>query len=318
MKKELLSYRSLVCKNLLFFLVFLNFNASAQESNLIVSTTLQKVIPNNYESTPGNLTFSGPFTTSQRIYQLLIAESELTELVNKTLVGIAFRLPTSATSAYPTSDASANNYDIYLSGCVNPADRSLTFVNNVVGVQTQVRSGSLLIPANSLTSGNSPNEFSFTINFTNNYLYTGGNLLIEIRHDGFTGSSRSIDAAGTSTSGYGTLYSACWQGTYSNPTSGSQGNFGIVNIVTNEQLKNNEFNSSFVEIYPNPVRDGLNFEQISGLKSIKIYSIIGQLLLNKKGDENLNYIDLSWLNNGTYLLQFETENGSVTKKIIKN
>jgi hypothetical protein len=118
---------------------------------------------------------------------------------------------------------------VYLSGSVEPANRSLTFAQNIVGVQKQVRSGQLIIPANSYTFGNSPNEWGPEIMFDTLYLYSGGHLLVEIRHLGFTGTSRSTDALSTSTTGYGTEFSACWTGSYVG-TSGSQGNFTIIRL----------------------------------------------------------------------------------------
>jgi hypothetical protein len=61
------------------------------------------------------------------------------------------------------------------------------------------------------------------------YLYSGGHLLVEIRHLGFTGTSRSTDALSTSTTGYGTDFSACWTGNYLG-TTGSQGNFTVIRL----------------------------------------------------------------------------------------
>jgi hypothetical protein len=115
---------------------------------------------------------------------------------------------------------------------VAPADRSLTFANNVVGAQTLVRSGGLTVPASSFSAGASPNAFGLAIGFDTGYLYTGGNLLIEIRHTGFTGTSRSTDAmlaTGGAAQGYGTLFSAAWSSSYTG-TSGSQGNFSVLQI----------------------------------------------------------------------------------------
>lgn len=77
-----------------------------------------------------------------------------------------------------------SSFDIYLSESVEPSERQLNFAANVVGTQTQVRSGSLQIPAGALTVGSNPNEFSFKITFTSAWQYDGGNLLIEVRHSG--------------------------------------------------------------------------------------------------------------------------------------
>lgn len=184
------------------------------------------VVPSNYTNTPGTTTFLGPLTNGPRTYQLLIHESLLASLVGQQLTGLSWRLPASATSNWPGVDATYSSYDIYLSGSVTPADRSLTFSENVVGPQTQVRSGSLFIPTGSYTFGGSPNAWGPEIAFSP-YVYNGGHLLVEIRHTGSNATSRSVDALGTSTSGYGTLFSAAWQSSYT-ATTGLQGNFSLL------------------------------------------------------------------------------------------
>lgn len=188
------------------------------------------VVPNAFAGTPGGGTFLGPLANSARTYQLLINESQLTSFVGSSLNGLQWRLGPSAANPWPAADVSFTNFDIYLSGSVAPADRSLTFANNVVGTQTQVRSGSLVIPTASFTSGSSPNSFGFQIGFSD-WLYTGGHLLIELRHSGFTGTSSSVEAvnATNTAAGYGTLFSAAWTGSYTGVT-GSQGNFAVTQL----------------------------------------------------------------------------------------
>src|SRR6187455_1072743 len=191
-----------------------------------------QVVPPAYTSAPGNVTFLGPLSNAQRTYQLLIHESQLTDLVGRQLGGISWRLPTSATGPWPAAEVVFNNYDVFLSGGVTPAARSLTdFSANVVGTRTQVRAGSLSVHPNAYPSGGSPNTFGPEITFDTPWLYTGGHLLVEIRHDGFSGTSRSADAIGTSTVGYGSQFSACWVGSYTG-NSGSQGNFSVVRFTT--------------------------------------------------------------------------------------
>jgi hypothetical protein len=189
-------------------------------------------VPNAFAAAPGTGVFLGPLVSSGRTYQLLIDSSQLTAHLGNEMTAISFRLPASATAAWPAADVNFGAYDIRLSGSVAPSDRSLTFANNVVGAQTLVRSGALSIPAGSFSAGASPNAFGLSIGFDSGYLYTGGNLLIEIRHTGFTGTSASVDAmlaTGGAAQGYGTLFSAAWTGSYTG-LSGSQGNFAVLQI----------------------------------------------------------------------------------------
>ncbi|MEO8666224.1 MAG: dockerin type I domain-containing protein, partial [Ignavibacteria bacterium] len=205
-------------------------NDTLSRSLTVNPPTSSVVVPNAYENIPGTATFLGPLANSARTYQFLIQASQLTALVGKNLTGFKMRIPTSSTANWPVTDVTFSNYDVYLSGSVEPAARSLTFASNIVGPQTQVRTGSLFIPANSYTFGTSPNAFGPEISFNTPWPYAGGNVLIELRHNGFTGTSRSTDAISTSTGGYGTLISACWTGSYTG-TSGSQGNFTVIELT---------------------------------------------------------------------------------------
>ncbi len=211
---------------LLFVFLVISFTNIQSQSARSNGT---EVLPPEYKTIPGTSTFTGPLAASARAYQLLIHENLLTNLLNKEIVGISWRQPASSTAAWPTSVVNFITYDIYLSGSVPPNERSLTFANNVVGTQKLVRNGSLQIVENSYPFGSSPNEFGPEIPFNQSYSYNGGHLLIEIRHQGFSGTSRSVDAVSTSTAGYGTLFSGLWQSSYT-PTTGTQGNFSILKL----------------------------------------------------------------------------------------
>ncbi len=190
------------------------------------------VVPNDRATVSGGGTFLGPLANAPRTYQLLISASELTSFIGLELSAITYRLGSGATAPWPNASVTFDNYDIRISQGVDPMNRSLTFANNVIGSQTLVRSGSLTIPAGSFGIGTAPNPFGPTINFASTYLYTGGNLLIELRHTGFTGTSTSVDsvlASGGPGNGYGTRFSAAWTASYTG-TSGAQGNFSVIQL----------------------------------------------------------------------------------------
>lgn len=190
------------------------------------------VVPNGWENLNAGSTFLGPMANAQRTYQLLINENQLTDHVGKTIDGFVWRLPASATDPWPASDISFTNFDVRVSPGVTPSARSLTFASNVTGTQELVRSGALTVPAGSFPSGGSPNAWGMYIDFQTGYLYMGGHLLIEIRHTGFSGTSRSVDAiaaTGGPAGVYGVLVSACWTGSYTG-VSGSQGNFSAIQL----------------------------------------------------------------------------------------
>jgi hypothetical protein len=304
---------------IVFVYLFLsNVSVSAQESNLFSPlAVVENVVPNAYATTNGGNSFLGPFSNSQRTYQMLIAASELTNIAGKNLMSISFRNSGTVSTEWPATSTTYNNYDIYLSGSVNPVDRSFVFAQNVVGTQTQVRSGDLIIPAGSLTIGSNPNNFSFDIEFDTPWFYSGGNLLVEIRHDGFSGTSRSVDAAGTSTSGYGSLYSACWGSSYTAVSTTTQGNFVIVNFKADDALSVDEFKENELKVYPNPTSDLLYIDSELELSNIKIVNMLGQMVYSEELNNQKSSISLSQLNSGTYLLHLETEYGVQVKKIVK-
>lgn len=120
--------------------------------------------------------YNGPIT-----FQQVMAPSQLLGLqVGDVITGMQLRLD----STWLASAASSNtNFDVSI-GPSNFAPGSLT--SSVAGNQgagtVLARSGSINFPLNSYSFGGSPNSFGPLIPFTNNYTYTGGNLLITISH----------------------------------------------------------------------------------------------------------------------------------------
>jgi len=277
-----------------FIMLFGSTNANAQ-------TVL--VVPSTNEGSA----FIGPFGNAARQLQLLIDDSVLTSLVGKNLTSISFRLPASTAASWPAAELTMADFKIFLSDSVEPGDKQLDFAANVVGTQTQVRSGSLLIPAGALTIGSDPNAFSFKITFNNSWLYTGGNLLIEIRHSGTGISSRSVQAASTSSAGYGTLYSAVWQST----GAVLQGNFSNVEITADGQLGSTSVKIGANSlIYPNPVKDMLFVKSEKEFISFSIYTMTGQMVFSEKISGKTS-VNVSRLPIGNYLLKLTDKNGNV-------
>jgi hypothetical protein len=301
--------------SLIFCFSIATFNYSFANDNPL------SVVPTNYAGTPGNLTFLGPLATP-RTCQLLINSNQLTGLVGQYLTAIAWRIPTSATSAWPAADASFTSYDIYLSQSVPPSERSLTFALNIVGTQTQVRSGGLSIPANSYSFNEIPNRFGPEIMF-----YTGGHLLIEIRHTGVSGSTRSTDAAGTGVPGYGTDFSGCWQSSYT-ATTGLQANFSIVQLSTvltgigNDPTIVNDY--SLKQNYPNPFNPNtlISFSiPANEFVTLKVYDKLGRevaTLVNEfknAGNYSVNFLSEN-LASGIYFYKIQSGNFTETKKMM--
>lgn len=274
------------------FLLFTSAVYSDYNKHSYTAYSAFHVVPPIYSGTQGTASFLGPLSNAQRTYQFLIRDSILTGLAGNQITGITYRLLASAVSNWPASDITFSNYDIYLSGSVAPENRSLTFSQNVVGIQKRVRFGSLTITAGSFPAGGSPTTFGSEITFDSGYVYNGGHLLIELRHTGFTGTSASVDAIGTSTSGYGFLFSSCWTGSYAG-TSGTQGNFAVIRLTSGPlTAMGNETETvrafSLRQNYPNPFNPVTNitFElHRAAVVSLKIYDISGSeadILINNE------------------------------------
>ncbi|TVS05121.1 MAG: hypothetical protein EA423_06995 [Phycisphaerales bacterium] len=189
------------------------------------------VVPNAFETQAGTGAFLGPLSNAPRTNQLIIHASQLQDIVGQDITGLSWRRTQSVTAAWPAETVTYFSYDILLSDGVDPAFRQFDFGANVVGPQTQVRSGELVISPFAFPGGTVPAEFGVDILFDTPWTYAGGNLVIEIIHTGFSGTSTSVDAITASTGGplgYLTDFAAIWQGT----GGVVQGNFSIVKLIT--------------------------------------------------------------------------------------
>lgn len=187
-----------------------------------------RVVPPGCDTAAGGSSFTGPLANSGRSYQMLIDSTMISNLLNNSITGIAFRVAAASTAAWPTADITYNNYDIYVGKSILIQNATNTFESNQSGTQTQVRSGSLVIHANDYPAAG-VNSWGPTIQFNSGYNYTGGNVSILIRHNGSNGASVGIDAVPTTANGYNSLFKACWQGSYTG-TGTNQGNFSALRI----------------------------------------------------------------------------------------
>jgi Leucine-rich repeat (LRR) protein len=97
-------------------------------------------------------------------------------------------------------------------------------------------------------------------------------------------------------------------------------NFPIVtnNYTTTVQntlgIQENNFINN-ISVYPNPVKNILNFKTEHNISKIEVYDITGRILSSNSVRENK--IDLSELKTGNYILKLYTEKGIMNTKIIK-
>ena len=104
--------------------------------------------------------------------------------------------------------------------------------------------------------------------------------------------SSDIGAFGMNTPGYVAIDNIGWEGT-----------FGV-----------SEVNNSGFQTYPNPVKDILHIKGAEG--HLSLISSNGTEIF--KGEHNtISSIDCSDLPSGVYLLKIDTENGTVSRRIVK-
>ncbi|MFY8097697.1 MAG: T9SS type A sorting domain-containing protein, partial [Flavobacterium sp.] len=90
----------------------------------------------------------------------------------------------------------------------------------------------------------------------------------------------------------------------------------VSQLYNNNTLSTSDFDQNNLEValYPNPVQDILNINVDNAIKSVEIYNIQGQKVLNSTSNE----VDMSSLNSGIYLVKITDENNSIaTKKVVK-
>lgn len=194
------------------------------------------VVPNSAAGVEADGTFALTATAAAgRTFQLTIAASQLSGLVGQQIVGLQWRLNGAATAAWPPANVSYTQWDVFIGPGVAPSSMSNTFASNFTGSATQVRSGGWSVNAGSFTFGSAPNAFGPTLDFTSPYLYTGGDLTVEMRFSAQSGSTTTpsfdaVLASGGPANGWGADFAARWTSNIAG-TTGSNGNFLATNFV---------------------------------------------------------------------------------------
>lgn len=167
----------------------------------------KQTIPGAFETVEGANALNTMIRSQPRTLQMIISASELGYVWDGKITGLTFRLDGLETSAKPNFDISFSNYDIFLGeAAVTPSGINANFADNyTVGSRTQMRSGALTLNTGYFqqTSVTGPNDFPLvTIAFNSGsgeYHYTGGDLVIELRHTGNSASDFRLDATPVTT-----------------------------------------------------------------------------------------------------------------------
>ena len=88
-------------------------------------------------------------------------------------------------------------------------------------------------------------------------------------------------------------------------------------VIVDTVLGANDFDTTSISTYPNPVTSKLNIQSEELITSVSIFNTLGQKVLNvAAGSLNLS-LDMSTLSPGVYVANIATDNGSKTMKVIK-
>ena len=78
-----------------------------------------------------------------------------------------------------------------------------------------------------------------------------------------------------------------------------------------------EDNISNTKFYPNPLNGNKLFIDTNQTLNIEIFNILGKRILSNEVNSNKNYLNLSDLNSGIYLVKISNNNQSIIKKLIR-
>ena len=73
-----------------------------------------------------------------------------------------------------------------------------------------------------------------------------------------------------------------------------------------------------VSVYPNPTTGLFRIQNTgSKIQSVEVYDVFGKLISSTEVNDNDVTIDVSNYTKGVYFTRIRTENGTVTKKVVK-
>lgn len=82
-------------------------------------------------------------------------------------------------------------------------------------------------------------------------------------------------------------------------------------------LSVDDFSESKFSVYPNPVTDILNIKSASSVDNVKVYDLLGKVVLQANPGKISPSIDMSGLSSGAYLVQVTIGNATNTVKVLK-
>ena len=92
-----------------------------------------------------------------------------------------------------------------------------------------------------------------------------------------------------------------------------------INFDTNDSTDMSLYNATvdrYSNVYPNPAKDIVTVQSSFKVKEIEIHNALGQVVLRKQGNQNIETLDVSNLQSGAYIVRIKTQRGFTNKKIL--
>jgi len=85
----------------------------------------------------------------------------------------------------------------------------------------------------------------------------------------------------------------------------------------NQTLSSESYSVNTIKIYPNPVKNNVVYFSFVEDLNVVIYDVLGKQVLIEKVNSTKDFINVSSLNKGIYLVKINSSQGTSTKKLIK-
>jgi hypothetical protein len=72
----------------------------------------------------------------------------------------------------------------------------------------------------------------------------------------------------------------------------------------------------YSNVYPNPASDIVTVQSSFKVREIEIINALGQVMLRKEGNQNIETLEVNSLEKGTYIVRIKTWRGFANKKLV--
>lgn len=87
-----------------------------------------------------------------------------------------------------------------------------------------------------------------------------------------------------------------------------------ISLVEDQTASIDDKQKDRISIYPNPTNGNLNISSSDEIISVGVYDLAGKKV--RASNDVSNFIDVSHLNKGVYIMEFQLQKGQVTKKLV--